>query len=224
MSFAVFDRMRSLSPREKILSQKWQAYMQTLQSIWSDAERLSSLNYIFAWIGIGVMVFGVIITASSTLVGRRVDGLNKSQSAARERIIDAKFEPRTISTDKQLDFIKFLKGKPKGEIVVTTIAVDNDTRIFSTIIRDMLDRAGYGCGKYPRVIVGDPQQTGLISVVNPRPDISITVSGQLPEYAVAIKDAFERIGFTAGWSNWMPMNAANFPYDGKPTITIIERN
>jgi uncharacterized membrane protein len=80
--------------------------MQIIKNIWNDAEKLSSLNYILAWIAVGLTLIGVLIssrlnpamtglawiglalaligiaiTAFTLLIGRQVDKLNKAQNS-----------------------------------------------------------------------------------------------------------------------------------------------
>ena len=110
--------------------------MQTIKSIWNDAERLSSLKQILAWGAVILMIVGVFIssrlnpavsslaramvgltwvgiaiTVFSLLIERRVDKLNKAQNSEIQATLQELQKQR--DQDRQDDLgIVFRQGKP----------------------------------------------------------------------------------------------------------------
>jgi hypothetical protein len=96
--------------------------MQSIETLWKDATALTAFNYYISWIGWGLTVVGVIITACSMLISRQIDSLNKAESAASQKKIEAleiATRPKPIRERiiTQLNSINplFMDGLKKGQ-------------------------------------------------------------------------------------------------------------
>ena len=63
--------------------------MLSTSQLWSDSSRLSHLNDYLSWIGWGLTLIGVAITAGSIIIGQRVNRLTAVEDESQKKKIEA---------------------------------------------------------------------------------------------------------------------------------------
>ena len=54
-----------------------------MQTLWTNADKLSSLNFYLSWIGVALIVLGAVVTSGSILIARQIEKLNKIEAQSK---------------------------------------------------------------------------------------------------------------------------------------------
>ena len=142
--------------------------------------------------GVNIVIAGIVVEIVVAGVFAAMDGWEMRQANFRESGIEARLQQRTITKEQHDAFIKYLAGAPRGLVMVVTIGVDNETKIYARKIRAMLDDAGYYWVDKSEddVIFGFP-----LSTPDPHDvQLSVFTTGFYPAFVLNIKHAFDHIG------------------------------
>jgi hypothetical protein len=116
-------------------------------------------------------------------------------------LLQARLQPRRITTIQREKFIESLITGQKGPVIICYGVKDQETLDFAHDLSDMLANAGYPIG--PARFI----HSWGMRFNPPRPDISIATciftNVQIPEYMERIANAFRIIGFTNVTPNMM---------------------
>ncbi|MFN0080867.1 MAG: hypothetical protein ACKVY0_30735 [Prosthecobacter sp.] len=171
-----------------------------------DLQRYASL---LRWVGLGVTVFGILLTGASHYVADKLLVVNKSEKIkSQERLkaseielsetkakaseIEARLKkittPRVLTSEQIKGLKEFLQAAPKGKVTMTFLSVEPDAQKYSEQIGLVLRESGFD--------VVAPQKLWLQLAFD---DLFIGVRSlkDAPPYVVAIQKAFQSIGLKA---------------------------